>query len=35
MDSDLDLAVLVGGYADPLTLFEVGNELADVARLCS
>jgi len=30
-DSDLDLAVLVAGYADPLTLFEVTNELADVA----
>lgn len=30
-DSDLDLAVLVAGYADPLTLFEVANELADVA----
>ena len=31
LDSDLDLAVLVAGYADPLTLFEVANELADVA----
>lgn len=30
-DSDLDLAVLVASYADPLTLFEVANELADVA----
>ncbi len=30
-DSDLDLAILVAGYADPLTLFEVANELADVA----
>lgn len=30
-DSDLDLAVLVAGYADLLTLFEVANELADVA----
>lgn len=30
-DSDLDLAVLVAGYADPLILFEVANELADVA----
>lgn len=28
-DSDLDLAVLVAGYADPITLFEVANELAD------
>lgn len=31
LDSDLDLAVLVAGYADPLILFEVANELADVA----
>lgn len=30
-DSDLDLAVLVAGYANPLILFEVANELADVA----
>jgi uncharacterized protein len=29
--SDLDLAVLVAGYADPLTLFELAGELADVA----
>lgn len=28
--SDLDLAVLVAGYADPLALFELGGELADV-----
>lgn len=27
--SDLDLAVLVAGYADPLQLFEVTNQLAD------
>lgn len=29
--SDLDLAVLVAGYADPLTLFNVAGDLADVA----
>lgn len=29
-DSDLDLAVLVAGYADPLTLFDLAGELADV-----
>lgn len=29
-DSDLDLAVLVAGYADPL-LFDLAGELADVA----
>jgi predicted nucleotidyltransferase len=29
--SDLDLAVLVAGYADPLALFELAGELADVA----
>lgn len=28
--SDLDLAVLVPGYADPLRLFELAGELADV-----
>jgi predicted nucleotidyltransferase len=27
--SDLDLAVLVAGYADPLQLFEIANQLAD------
>lgn len=27
--SDLDLAVLVAGYADPLQLFETANQLAD------
>jgi predicted nucleotidyltransferase len=30
-ESDLDLAVLVAGYADPLLLFELAGELADVA----
>ena len=30
-DSDLDLAVLVAGYADVLTLFDLAGELADVA----
>ncbi|MGE0048917.1 MAG: nucleotidyltransferase domain-containing protein [Acidithiobacillus sp.] len=30
-DSDLDLAVLVAGYADPLTLFELAGNLSDVA----
>jgi len=30
-DSDLDLAVLVEGYADPLTLFELSGAVADVA----
>lgn len=29
-DSDLDLAVLVTGYADPLLLFDLAGELADV-----
>lgn len=29
--SDLDLAVLVAGYAEPLTLFELAGELAEVA----
>ena len=28
--SDLDLAVLVEGYADPVTLFELSGELADI-----
>ena len=27
--SDLDLAVLVAGYADPIQLFEMANQLAD------
>ena len=30
-ESDLDLAVLVAGYADPLVLWELSGELADVA----
>lgn len=30
-DSDLDLAVLVAGYADALALWEVASALADVA----
>lgn len=30
-ESDLDLAVLVPGYADPLLLFDLIGELADVA----
>ena len=30
-DSDLDLAVLVTGYADPLLLFDLAGELADAA----
>lgn len=30
VDSDLDLAVLVAGYADPVLLFDVAGELADM-----
>ncbi|MEN9358008.1 MAG: hypothetical protein RL695_2179 [Pseudomonadota bacterium] len=30
-DSDFDLAVLVAGYADPLALFSLAGDLADVA----
>ena len=30
-DSDLDLAVLVAGYADPLALFALAGDLADIA----
>ncbi|MBT9476299.1 nucleotidyltransferase family protein [Polaromonas sp.] len=30
-DSDLDLAVLVAGYADPLVLWELSGDLADLA----
>ena len=30
--SDLDLAVLVEGYADPVLLFELAGELADITR---
>lgn len=31
-DSDLDLAVLVAGYADTLTLFDLAGELADIVH---
>ena len=31
-DSDLDLAVLVEGYADPLELFDLAGQLSDVAH---
>lgn len=30
-NSDLDLAVLVGGYADPLVLFDLAGDLSDIA----
>ncbi len=30
-DSDLDLAVLVEGYVDPLLLWQLSSELADIA----
>ena len=30
-ESDLDLALLVAGYADPLELWDVAGDLADVA----
>lgn len=30
-DSDLDMAVLVAGYADPLVLFDLAGDLADIA----
>lgn len=30
-DSDLDLAVLVGGYAEPLLLWDIAGEIADLA----
>lgn len=30
-DSDLDLAVLVAGYADPVVLWELAGELSDAA----
>ncbi|WP_370690445.1 nucleotidyltransferase domain-containing protein [Nitrosomonas sp.] len=30
MDSDLDLAVLVAGYAEPLVLWALAGDLADV-----
>ena len=29
-DSDLDLAILVGGYADPLALWEAAGSVADI-----
>lgn len=29
--SDLDVAVLVAGYADPLTLWDIASKLADIA----
>lgn len=31
MDSDLDLAVLVAGYAEPLVLWSLASDLSDVA----
>jgi len=31
IDSDLDLAVLVAGYAEPLVLWALAGDLADVA----
>lgn len=31
-DSDLDLAVLVAGYAKPLQLWQLSSELADIAN---
>jgi predicted nucleotidyltransferase len=31
-DSDLDMAVLVAGYADPLALFELSGELSDLTH---
>jgi uncharacterized protein len=33
-DSDLDLAVLVEGYADPVELFDLSGQLADLTH-CS
>lgn len=30
-DSDLDLAILVAGYAEPLQLWNVSNDLAEIA----
>lgn len=32
LDSDLDMAVLVAGYADPLVLFELSGELSDLTH---
>jgi predicted nucleotidyltransferase len=31
LDSDLDLAVLVAGYAEPLALFDLAGDLADIS----
>ncbi|HLA34775.1 MAG TPA: nucleotidyltransferase domain-containing protein [Rhodocyclaceae bacterium] len=31
-DSDLDLAVLVAGYAEPITLWDLAGRLADIAH---
>jgi predicted nucleotidyltransferase len=31
-DSDLDMAVLVAGYADPLVLFELSGELSELTH---
>ena len=31
-DSDLDLAILVAGYADPLQLWDIANSLADITQ---
>lgn len=31
-DSDLDLAILVAGHADPVELFNMAGELADISR---
>lgn len=31
-DSDLDLAVLVAGYAEPLQLWDLSSEIADLVR---
>ena len=31
-ESDLDLAVMLEGYADPVLLFDVANELADICQ---
>ena len=31
-DSDTDIAVLVAGYSDPVTLFELAGKLGDIVR---
>lgn len=31
-ESDLDLAVLVGGYADPVELWDIAHQLAEIAH---